>query len=80
MICTRCDGTGVLNAHLMPGEMSAEEIREHLQSAPDDVTVCDCCGDGAHGWYGEPGSHHEGGDDPGPLGPYAYNGGLPECH
>lgn len=36
-----------------------------------------CDGDG---WYGEPGEHY-GPDDPdGKDGPYAYNGGLCECH
>jgi hypothetical protein len=42
-----------------------------------DVRVCDCCGDGDE-WYSEPGSHDHAqfGDD----GPYAYNGGLPECY
>lgn len=44
-----------------------------------DVEVCDCCGTGED-WYGVPG-HHYGLDDPaGANGPYAYNGGLCECH
>jgi hypothetical protein len=43
-----------------------------------DVSVCDCCGD-SEMWYGEAGCHFEGGDHAGPEGPYAYNGGLPEC-
>ena len=42
-----------------------------------DVTVCTCCGNGDE-WYGEPGSHDS--NDNGPDGPYAYNGGLPECN
>ncbi len=44
-----------------------------------DVSVCDCCGDG-EGWYGEPGRHYSSEDPKGPSGPYAYNGGLCECH
>jgi hypothetical protein len=41
-----------------------------------DVQVCDCCA-GGNGWHGEPGFHDE--SHHGPSGPYAYNGGLPEC-
>jgi hypothetical protein len=41
--------------------------------------VCDCCGDG-EGWYGEPGQHYTSDDPVGHNGPYAYNGGLCECH
>jgi hypothetical protein len=44
-----------------------------------DVHVCDCCGDGKS-WYGVPGEHYNANDPPGPYGPYAYNGGLCECH
>lgn len=69
MICTRCDGTGYLN-----GDQDA------FEAGLDDVTVCDCCGDGDGEWYGEPGHHFDGGDERGSNGPYAYNGGLPECN
>jgi hypothetical protein len=44
-----------------------------------DVSVCDCCGDGED-WYGVPGEHYNNEDLPGHNGPYAYNGGLCECH
>jgi hypothetical protein len=42
-----------------------------------DVTVCDCCGNGEK-WYCAPGDHNP--YDNGHDGPYAYNGGLPECY
>jgi hypothetical protein len=45
-----------------------------------DVTVCDCCGDGETSWYGTPGEHYNNEDPQGREGPYAYNGGLCECH
>lgn len=47
--------------------------------ADHDVQVCDCCGDGDT-WYGTPGEHYSNDDPSGPNGPYAYNGGLCECH
>lgn len=48
---------------------------------PDtDVQICDCCGNGKDDWYGIPGEHFQGGDHCGHNGPYAYNGGLPECY
>ena len=45
-----------------------------------DVQICDCCGNGENDWYGIPGEHFQGGDHTGKNGPYAYNGGLPECY
>lgn len=42
-----------------------------------DVQVCDCCGNGED-WHGEPGEHNR--SEFGENGPYAYNGGLPECY
>jgi hypothetical protein len=33
-----------------------------------DVQVCDCCGDGTE-WYGDPGHHHLGAEEP-----------FPECY
>lgn len=84
MNCTRCQGTGFLNIDQLPDELADRGIDEVLAwiKTPDgdasDVSICDCCGD-TTGWYGEPGSHY-GGDPAGPDGPYAYNGGLCECH
>jgi len=77
MNCTRCQGTGWLNIEQVPdGEPVAEWA--HANTGHD-VQVCDCCGDGED-WYGQPGEHY-GPDDPRGLdGPYAYNGGLCECH
>jgi hypothetical protein len=80
MTCRRCDGSGFLNIHQLPeGVEALDAINEWKIAHPDsDLQICDCCGDG-EGWYGEPGEHYQGGDHPGPNGPYAYNGGLPEC-
>lgn len=87
MICTRCDGTGFLNLHQIPEDIlrKAEDtgpffhhmILLWISNHPDfDVSICDCCGN-TKDWYGEPGEHSTA--DNGPNGPYAYNGGLPEC-
>ncbi len=84
MHCTRCEGTGFLNIHQTPDEVSEGGIEVVLKWTEEtdldhDVVICDCCGDG-EGWYGTPGEHY-GSDDPqGHNGPYAYNGGLCECH
>jgi hypothetical protein len=84
MNCTRCDGTGFLNRDQLPDELftgGVEQVQrwiaDHLDS---DVSVCDCCGDGDSAWYGEPGQHYTSQDPIGKNGPYAYNGGLCECH
>lgn len=89
MHCTRCDGTGLLNVHQLNDEESArldalgaESFVEQYggpDCLPDDVAVCDCCGDG-DGWYGAPGEHYNPQDPPGSYGPYDYNGGLCECN
>ena len=88
MICTRCDGTGFLNLHQVTEETlerfdelgDVAIIQEWIKAHPlSDVQVCDCCGDG-YDWHGEPGHHYSGGDVSGDDGPYAYNGGLPECN
>lgn len=86
MNCTRCECTGFLNLHQIP-----DDVMVAAENGPDfcavilawmaanddhDVQICDCCGDGEE-WYGEPGEHDE--SDYGVGGPYAYNGGLPEC-
>lgn len=88
LTCTRCEGTGFLNTHLLQdadaillSELDHFEFLEFLSLSEDyeDVTVCDCCGNGEDEWYGIPGEHYN--DDPqGDNGPYAYNGGLCECH
>lgn len=86
MNCTRCDGTGFLNAGQIPEHIwdeGPETILRWLGNVGGDkidATVCDCCGNGEDGWYGEPGQHYGPDDPPGPNGPYAYNGGLCECH
>jgi len=84
--CTRCDGYGFINLEQIP-ESDMAWIEEHadfndgvfkwMRDHEDhDVAVCDCCGDG-EGWHDEPGVHNEA--QYGKNGPYAYNGGLPEC-
>jgi len=83
--CTRCEGSGFLNLEQMP-EASLHILNEEgiLKWISDneghDVQVCDCCGDGEETWYGEVGQHYSNHDPQGPNGPYAYNGGLCECH
>ena len=87
--CTRCDVTGFLNVDQVPEDVLEkaessgyfhEDILEWINANEGhDVQACDCCGNGED-WYGEPGWHY-GADDPvGDYGPYAYNGGLCECH
>ena len=82
MTCARCQNSGFLNLHQVPErivEAGLEVILEWIKANRDtDATVCDCCGNG-ESWYGEPGEHFAGGDLGGNNGPYAYNGGLPEC-
>lgn len=86
--CTRCEGTGFLNIHQMP-EKVVDEIYVNgveiglkwiEENDNHDVSVCDCCGDGETEWYGVPGEHYNSEDPMGQNGPYAYNGGLCECH
>ena len=82
MTCNRCAATGFLNTHQVPPELRGagiEAIQKWVLENVSDVQVCDCCGDGEE-WHGEPGQHFEGGDHSGRYGPYAYNGGLPECY
>jgi hypothetical protein len=79
-ICTRCDGTGFINYDERCLLDDIDEILTWLEQCDDtDMGVCDCCGDGEV-WYGEPGCHYTANDPPGKNGPYAYNGGLCECH
>jgi hypothetical protein len=84
MICNRCNGTGFLNIHQILDDAirygGVEAIQNWMKENTDnDVCICDCCGDG-DGWYGEPGRHYGTYDPSGKNGPYAYNGGLCECH
>jgi hypothetical protein len=82
MNCARCEGTGFLNAEQIPQQIQeggAEVMRHWCAVNKTDAQVCDCCGDG-DGRYGEPGQHHTSIDPVGKDGPYAYNGGLCECH
>jgi hypothetical protein len=82
--CTRCGGTGFLNGEYLPDEMDNEEpaaVLAWINAHPEtEVCVCDCCGNGEDRWHGTPGEHYGSDDPPGPGGPYAYNGGLCECH
>lgn len=83
MQCNVCKGEGFVNHEQLPQEIyeaGHEAIASWIaENEEHDVAICHCCGDG-EGWYGEPGQHY-GPDDPaGPNGPYAYNGGLCECH
>ena len=82
MNCTRCQGTGFLNIEQVPEEVvqqGIDVIQKWMATNESDVAICDCCGDGS-GWYGEPGQHYTSQDPVGRNGPYAYNGGLCECH
>jgi hypothetical protein len=83
--CTRCETTGFLNLHQVAadviarangGDFHAAISTWITENADHDVQVCDCCGDGEE-WHCEAGEHDEG--QYGKSGPYAYNGGLPEC-
>lgn len=82
--CNRCGGSGFLNMDQLPDEVGKDLDLDKVlawigANQGHDVQVCDCCGDGG-GWHGEPGHHYGSGDPPGRHGPYAYNGGLCECH
>lgn len=84
MNCTRCEGTGFLNINQVDDEVLKQFdqtgnhslIIEWAETHESDVGFCDCCGDG-DGWYDIAGEHNP--HDYGKDGPYAYNGGLPEC-
>ena len=84
--CNRCKGTGFLNADLssfyMDGhsDTASAVLKWIVENIDRDVSPCDCCGDGYGRWYGTPGEHYGPEDPQGPNGPYAYNGGLCECH
>ena len=82
--CNPCNRTGFINIpqDIDFSQMDNEEMlvfmKEHESEYPD-FQVCHCCGNGED-WYGEPGSHYTSLDPIGHNGPYAYNGGLCECH
>ena len=90
MNCTRCENSGFLNLNqivetddwviVAEAESGDEKILKWIKDHPEsDVQVCDCCGDGED-WHGVPGEHYNEDDPRGHNGPYAYNGGLCECH
>ena len=90
LTCNRCGGTGFLNIDQLPFDvfmgdgppytLLVESVLKWIEeNETHDVQVCDCCGDGED-WYGMPGEHYNDDDPPGTTGPYAYNGGLCECH
>ena len=74
-----------MNIHQLPKSIleswDINTIQHWIKFNPEshNVQICDCCGNGEV-WYGEPGEHFQDGDHGGPNGPYAYNGGLPECY
>lgn len=89
--CTRCEGTGFLNAEFIANvepavlDHDAPDVLAWLESKDgladlEDVTVCGCCGNGEDEWHGIPGEHYNSDDPEGDDGPYEYNGGLCECH
>lgn len=86
LTCTRCGGSGFLNIEQVDESILKifEASGQHTvilcwmdANEEHDVQVCDCCGNGAS-WHRVPGEHSAA--DYGPNGPYAYNGGLPECY
>lgn len=88
MNCTRCQTTGFLNIEHVPDSVlikaeNSDDFHAAIQAWAEahhddhDVVVCDCCGDGDGTWHGDPGDHNP--SDFGKSGPYAYNGGRPEC-
>ncbi len=87
--CTRCEGTGFLDFEQFEDitgncvdDMDHDDVIKWIKEHEEhDVQVCDCCGNGDGGsWYGLPGEHYNNDDPQGNDGPYAYNGGLCECH
>ena len=87
MRCGACAGEGIVNLHQVPadvvaaaeasGDYFATMIAWLLAHLENDAAVCACCGDGVEEHHGVPGEHDH--RDYGPAGPYAYNGGVPEC-
>jgi hypothetical protein len=82
MNCTRCQGTGFLNWPNIENVpcLEHDEMKQFIgKDGWEDFQVCDCCGNGED-WYGDAGRHYTNQDPIGKNGPYAYNGGLCECH
>jgi hypothetical protein len=89
IVCNRCNNTGFLNLEQLDeldcgitSQNEPEKILHFLTTETGikhDIQVCDCCGNGEF-WYGVPGEHYNDEDPKGKDGPYAYNGGLCECH
>ena len=87
--CNTCKSTGFINLEQVDYDTlnsflyyNDEQIILNWmqnQTKPHDVAICNCCGDGVS-WYGVRGEHYNDDDPQGPDGPYAYNGGLCECH
>jgi len=86
--CTRCGGSGFLNTDQIDDRVCRrfDETGDHqvilnwIEAEKNhEVSVCDCCGNGEY-WHGIPGEHYNNEDPAGYNGPYAYNGGLCECH
>ncbi|MFA5898016.1 MAG: hypothetical protein WC829_02765 [Hyphomicrobium sp.] len=68
----------------MPEHVACQDTAEILawlvaHAEEIDAQVCDCCGNG-ESWHGVLGEHYNAEDPRGKHGPYAYNGGLCECH
>ena len=77
MNCTHCESTGFLNLEQVDEPTylqfldsgNVDVILEWIATNNNhDVAMCDCCGDGQE-WYGEPGHHHLGAEEP-----------FPECY
>lgn len=90
--CNPCGGTGFVNTEqldeLAPNWREVDHLALFIViccfDTPHDIAPCSCCGTGDvdedYPWYGVPGEHYNEDDPAGPEGPYAYNGGLCECH
>lgn len=92
MNCNVCQGTGFVNTEQLDtlikdwADMGTRDLLDAVRALtePHDVAPCSCCGtgdiDAEDPWHGAPGEHYGPFDPMGKDGPYAYNGGLCECH